>query len=330
MEGQTIVTVGIFAYNHEKYIAKAIQSVLDQKCRYPYKILVCDDCSSDNTITIIDSFKSRFPEKISVIRNSSNLGLNVTFEKAINSISDKYVALLGGDDYWIDEMKLEKQLDILENDPAVSYVHTGFVKYVEEEGQYYTGSMTKWAWKQPSSPIDKLCSFLSNKWGGYPLASTSCFRLEVLHKGMQLHPGILSYPLAGEGTIINSSMCYYGGKYVFLPVESAVYTVRKQSLSHYEDPTEQFLFELNYAKLRMFVCREFDIPENKAHSVYTCILHGLLFAAYREKMTGIFRENLMDMNLPKDLSKRFIFLSKHEILFKGWHYLKRIYEIIFG
>ena len=68
------VTIAMLAYNHEKYIAEAIESVLCQQTEYSYKIVIAEDCSTDSTREIILSYQKRFPDRIGIILQNSNVG----------------------------------------------------------------------------------------------------------------------------------------------------------------------------------------------------------------------------------------------------------------
>jgi glycosyltransferase involved in cell wall biosynthesis len=112
-----VVSVFMPTYNQGKYISQAIESVLMQRTDFPYKLFIGEDCSTDKTRDICVSYEKKYPEKIELLLNDRNLGpmLNSQglYAGCFNS-GAKYVALLEGDDYWIDARKLQKQVDFLE------------------------------------------------------------------------------------------------------------------------------------------------------------------------------------------------------------------------
>lgn len=111
-------------YNHEKYIARAIDSILVQRCEYQVQILISDDCSTDKTGQIVSEMEDRYPEIIKVLRHSRNMGMHDNLNKLLLAARSKYVAKLEGDDYWTDERKLQKQISFLdENDDFVACAH---------------------------------------------------------------------------------------------------------------------------------------------------------------------------------------------------------------
>ena len=59
-----MLSVGMLTYNHEKYIAQAIDSILMQEVNFDYEIVIADDCSTDNTREIILDYQKRYPDII--------------------------------------------------------------------------------------------------------------------------------------------------------------------------------------------------------------------------------------------------------------------------
>jgi glycosyltransferase involved in cell wall biosynthesis len=131
------VDIVVPTYNQEKYITQAIQSILNQDCDINYRIIIGEDCSQDNTRHICERFAEHYPEKILLIKNDVNLGLVKNYQKMFNHCNAKYTAILEGDDYWIDQLKLRKQIDILEADESIGLVHTGSYTLTEKGEMKY-------------------------------------------------------------------------------------------------------------------------------------------------------------------------------------------------
>ncbi len=110
------VSVCMITYNHENYLKKAIQSVLIQKTQFDFELVIANDNSPDNSILIIEEFINQHPNghKIKFLNNKENLGIMPNFINALKNCNGDYIALCEGDDYWIDENKLQKQVDFLE------------------------------------------------------------------------------------------------------------------------------------------------------------------------------------------------------------------------
>lgn len=111
------VAVWMVAYNHESYIAQAIDSIVAQQTNFDFKIFIGEDCSTDATRKICQEYKKKYPDKIELILHEKNLGANangIFMYKYCFKSGAKYIALCEGDDYWTDSLKLQKQVDFLE------------------------------------------------------------------------------------------------------------------------------------------------------------------------------------------------------------------------
>ncbi len=128
----TYVSIICCTYNQEIYISEAIDSFLAQKTEYKFEIIIHDDCSTDKTNDILISFKKRYPNIIKIIRSKENLyskhGVNAPGLNAISYSSGKYIAFCEGDDYWIDENKIQKQVLALEKNKDIKICFTAAVK----------------------------------------------------------------------------------------------------------------------------------------------------------------------------------------------------------
>ena len=115
MLSEPMISVFLLTYNHEKYIAKAIESVLMQVTEYSYEILIADDCSTDRTSELVNEYYKKYPDKIKLIKPKHNIGATNLHCRFLDIARGKYIAGLEGDDYWCDKYKLQKQVDFLEN-----------------------------------------------------------------------------------------------------------------------------------------------------------------------------------------------------------------------
>ncbi|MDR1505337.1 MAG: glycosyltransferase [Prevotella sp.] len=116
------VTVVMTTYNHEKYIAQAIEGVLVQKTDFPYKLLIGEDHSTDDTARIVEEFAKNYPEKIEAIIRPENIGAGNNSIDLYKRVDSEYVAVCDGDDYWIDPLKLQKQVNFLNSHPDYNTV----------------------------------------------------------------------------------------------------------------------------------------------------------------------------------------------------------------
>jgi glycosyltransferase involved in cell wall biosynthesis len=110
------VSVALLTYNHERYVAQAIESVLAQR-GVELELIVSEDCSTDGTRAIVDGYSARYPERIRVVSAEHNVGMTRAFARGIEAATGRYVALLDGDDYWTSPDKLRIQAEYLDAHP---------------------------------------------------------------------------------------------------------------------------------------------------------------------------------------------------------------------
>ena len=139
---QPLVSVIILTYNHENYIGQALDGVLVQKVNFPYEIIVSNDCSTDRTAEVIDDYVSKVEgvkeltnERIRVYHHKQNMGLTKNHCWTVKQAKGKYIAYCDGDDYWIDEYKLQRQIDYMESHPTCSMCYHNVI--VETEANKY-------------------------------------------------------------------------------------------------------------------------------------------------------------------------------------------------
>jgi glycosyltransferase involved in cell wall biosynthesis len=115
MNENVLLSICCVTYNHEKYIAQAIESFINQKVSFPIEIIIHDDASTDNTQNIIKKHAAQDKRIRPILRttNIKSTGVPV-FPITYNLARSKYLALCEGDDYWTDPYKLQKQVDFME------------------------------------------------------------------------------------------------------------------------------------------------------------------------------------------------------------------------
>lgn len=112
-----LVSINCMTYNHEKYIANAIDSFLMQVTDFEFEILIGEDCSTDHTRAIVDEYVEKYPSKVKLITSPTNIGTLQNGLRLYQASSGKYIADCEGDDYWTDPYKLQKQVDYMESNP---------------------------------------------------------------------------------------------------------------------------------------------------------------------------------------------------------------------
>lgn len=126
------VSVLIITYNQKNFIRQAIDSVLAQKTTFPIEILVGDDFSTDGTREIIQEYERQHPGLVIGVLHPHNMGKNggINFLETLKLAKGEYYALIDGDDYLTDPLKLQKQADLLDAHPDYSMTfHNALITY---------------------------------------------------------------------------------------------------------------------------------------------------------------------------------------------------------
>jgi glycosyltransferase involved in cell wall biosynthesis len=137
------------AYNHEMYIAQALDGFVMQKTNFPFEIIVHDDASSDGTVRIMRDYEAKYPHLFrNIYQKENQFSKNImsVAQNLFNASKGKYIACCDGDDYWTDPFKLQKQVDFLEAYPAsAGCFHHSFIidKNNEELNTIYNPYVSK-------------------------------------------------------------------------------------------------------------------------------------------------------------------------------------------
>ncbi len=108
------VCIVMLAYNQERYIPEAVDSILMQQTNFQFDIVISDDHSTDKTYEIAANYAERHPEKIRLVRTDHNIGMMKNLRQAVRVCTSEYIAFLEADDFWTNPQKLQKLADALD------------------------------------------------------------------------------------------------------------------------------------------------------------------------------------------------------------------------
>ena len=131
MKQRTKISVGVITYKQETTIRQTLDSILTQKGDFDLELVIGEDCSPDGTYTICADYAERYPNVVKLLPNTKNLGIMANFARVMMACTGDYVGICAGDDYWCDELKLQKQLEYFKAHKDVGVVSTsGYRQYV--------------------------------------------------------------------------------------------------------------------------------------------------------------------------------------------------------
>lgn len=131
-----LVSVVCDVYNHEPYLRQCFDGFVMQKTNFMFEVLVHDDASTDKSAEIIIEYTNKYPDIFKPIiqkENQYSKGVGIWKTYQFPRVKGKYVAFCEGDDYWIDPLKLQKQVTAIESDSKNTMVYTAF-STVDETG----------------------------------------------------------------------------------------------------------------------------------------------------------------------------------------------------
>ena len=205
-----VVSISCITYNHAPYIRQCLDGFMMQQTNFAFEVLIHDDASTDGTTEIIKEYETRYPDVIKPIYEDENQWVKGRRGSAVFNFPrarGKYIALCEGDDYWTDPLKLQKQVDFLENHLEYSVCGHCFQSYIESESKlldYDTGIDGTYALEDLISR-NVFCSTLSVV---FRKESLDLERVSRCRRSLDL---ILAYMLLkeGKGFCMNDVMAVY-------------------------------------------------------------------------------------------------------------------------
>lgn len=124
-------------YNCADTLSDAIESLLSQTYK-DWKLIMCDDGSTDDTYEIADEYRKKNPSQIILIRNQKNRGLNYTLNNCLKYVDGEYVARMDGDDLSLPH-RLEKEIEFLDKNQEYAIVSTPMI-FFDQKGDWGQGT----------------------------------------------------------------------------------------------------------------------------------------------------------------------------------------------
>ncbi len=228
-------------YNNERYLCESIESIINQTYQN-WEFIMCDDGSSDGTLKIALEYQEKYPEKIKVLTNEKNMGLNYTLNKCLEVAEGEYIARQDGDDVSLPE-RFEKEINFLEDNPDYDLVSSNMI-FFDENGDWGEshrfGEVKKEDFIKESPIYHAPCIMKSEalrKVGGYTV-SKKLLRVEDYHLWFKLY--------------IEGYRCYN--------LKECLYKMRDDNDAY---KRRSFRNRLNETRLKLWGFRKIHIPITK-------------------------------------------------------------------
>lgn len=296
------VSILMPTYNHEKFIAKAINSALMQKTNFKWELLIHDDCSTDSTKKIAESFAEKYPDRIILITEKENQGLLKSYKKLLSIAKGAYLAILESDDYWMDENKLQMQSDFLENNEDYGIIATDILE-VDEQGGQNNNQNFKNRSKRLKETEYWYEQLLGNR--GIYGACSVMFRKLDFEKYCNIDEWVkLQFKTFDHPAWLSIS---FNKKCKYIPKVTAAYRVLLTSISNSKDAQKQMNFNIAIAQIEEYIISKFGYgtlsPSQYNHIICTCIMGKALklhkckeFCTYAKKLRPVtLKEKIMHL-----------------------------------
>lgn len=237
-----LVSISCITYNHANFIRDALDGFLMQETAFKVEILIHDDASTDNTAEIIREYESKYPKLIKPIYQKENQYSQSGFDfshRELARAQGKYIALCEGDDYWIDPLKLQQQVDFLEANPDYGLVYTLAKVYIEKNKIF------------KKRPIGKSKESFKELIVGNTIPSLTV----MFHKNVYIDYIKEIQPIEKGWLMGDYSLWLYivcKGRMKMLNSISGVYRVLNNSASHSTDFNKELKFIEGTHKIRLF------------------------------------------------------------------------------
>lgn len=307
-DNNPLISVMVLTYNHAPYLRQAVESILTQECTYDYEIVISDDFSTDDTRSVCLALQKEHPYKIRLVFNEKNKGVIENYFDTMAVCKGQYIADCSGDDYWITTTKLQKQVDILEQNDDIVLVHTNWKNYLHSRNIFVNDVKSiPPNYKQQILDKQDIPVFINQKNFSIVSINTCCYRKEV---GLQIYAEHSKFFDKTRYTCEDYQLLLFlltKGRFYYIDEETAVYRVLDESVSQSLDFAKQFKYRFNQTIQRADLAKEFNVSLDKYLSIESIDLFYLAFKAKRPDLARQAKQLLKEQNYNLPLKAKLIY-----------------------
>jgi glycosyltransferase involved in cell wall biosynthesis len=277
--------------------------------------VIGEDCSTDGTRAIIEAYAPRYPEQIKVVTSAANVGALANNIRTAKACRGKYFATLEGDDYWHDELKLQKQVDFLENNAEYGLIHAD-VNHLNERN----GTLVKNynATNHLHIPEGNIYEELLDPLKYIIKTPTALFRKELFDQ-------FVDYKIVQDkGWVIADLFTWLSmarfSKVKYLPEAMATYRIGRESAGNTDDFHKKLKIHRSVYEIRLYFIEKYGSPEKITEKVKKYYLAAMIMDALKLKDRNLLKwikvykkENTVSLGV-----KYSLLLSHVEFLSKFW------------
>ena len=254
-----LVSVKMITFNHAPFIAQAIEGVLRQKTKFPFELVIGEDCSIDGTREIAYRYQEKYPDIIRIVTSDQNVGMKKNGYRTTKACNGKYIAFCEGDDYWHHPGKIQKQVDYLEANPDCGMIYSSYDVYHPESKRTIRDFIKYCNWQIPEQW--DVQGFVSSDVGSGRgiLTCTVMARLSLVNRILEADPYLHQNTkwLMGDtqlwAAIIAQSRAH------FMPESLATHIITSESATRSKDVKKVALFNVSNAELMLTLCEKYGL-----------------------------------------------------------------------
>jgi glycosyltransferase involved in cell wall biosynthesis len=312
-----VASVAICTYNQQETISQTIESILNQKCSYPFDLIIAEDGGSDNTRQICIDYQKKYPQQISLLLQESNQGILKNYRDCLALCRGRYIAQCAGDDFWHNPEKLQLQIDFLETHIDYGVLHTDYNLLDSKTGKTVLNKNLADHKKIKEGYIMKDLFYSYNL-----VAATICFRKELFYKYVPYEDFIrLNFLMEDLPTfVILAKFCKVG----YLPVSTATYRKSHSSLTNQTNALVAERFYNSMEIVNRYLCEKFpeDIQFEERHQRVHKNL-GILTASYKS-FNFLYAKKYGRELMGDSMNSKMITFSQNPLMFYTFCLLKAL------
>ena len=334
-EFKDIISVIVCTYNQEDTIGRTLDSILSQECHLPIEIVIGEDGSTDRTLAVCQQYQKRHPDTIRILANKPNKGFVRNYFDCLRACRGKYIADCAGDDFWIDNLKLEQESLILEQDKDVGIVHTDWLRYDERTGKLQPPTYSPERKNSSTNKIPKVSprgdlegAILMPRERPAIHLCTSLYRNDRIRQAMQDFPRFFDPDTYQCEDVQIAFFLARMGKVAYIDKPTLAYSCGGTTISNPNTEEKQFLFWANTTWLSFDLAQAFDIHNDQLDQFFQARIHKLLMHAFRSGKPSLRKKALAiqkEMNVAENCQIR---LAKVLLLPAIWQIMRFVRNVI--